>query len=61
LPAPVINPLRILYLLNHHPIDSGHAFSIYMTFVSSVIIVLILWNNALVRRYIDKQVSQVQE
>ncbi|MDJ0816817.1 MAG: hypothetical protein QNJ58_11470 [Desulfobacterales bacterium] len=61
LPAPVINPLRILYLLNHHPIDSGHAFAIYMAFVSSVIIVLILWNNALVRRYRNKEGLEVQE
>jgi hypothetical protein len=59
LPAPVFNPLRTLYRLNQHPGDSGDAFVIYMAFVSSLIIVLILLNNLLVRRHMDKQGSEV--
>jgi hypothetical protein len=54
LPAPGTNPLRILYLLNRHPMNSSYSFTIYMAIVTSAIFVLILWNNALVRRYIRK-------
>ena len=58
--VPIINPLRILYLLNHHPTDSGYAFTIYMAAVTSGIFVLILLNNLLVRRHIEKEGSEVQ-
>ncbi len=58
--APIINPLRILFLLNHSPTSSVYPFAIYMTFVSSVIFVLILFANALVRRHIRMEGSKVQ-
>lgn len=58
--APILNPLRILFLLNHSPTGSVYPFAIYMAFVSSVIFVLILSGNALVRRHIRKEGSKGQ-
>jgi len=52
--APLINPLRILYLLNKSPDSAGHEFAIYMAVVSVNILILILVNNALVNRHINK-------
>lgn len=57
--APLINPLRILFRLDHNPIGSGYPFAIYLAAVSSVIFILILVNNALVRRYINREGSKV--
>jgi hypothetical protein len=52
--APAINPLQILYLLNKSPNSSGYSFAIYMAVVLFVILILILVNNALVRRHINE-------
>jgi uncharacterized membrane protein len=49
--APAVNPLRLLYLLNHNPDRSGHLFAIYLTAVSVAILALILISNALVNRH----------
>ena len=59
--APTINPLRIIYLLNRSPDSRGHEFAIYMAVVSAAILILILTNNALVNRHINKiRDSEVQ-
>lgn len=58
-PLPVLNPLRILYRLHHHPTDSGYPFAIFMAVVSFVIFVLILWSSLLVRRYMQKEGLEV--
>ena len=59
--APAINPLRLLYLLNQSPDSRGYAFAIYITVVSVAILLLILVNNALVNRHINKSCgSEVQ-
>ena len=58
--AQAVNPLRLLYLLNQSPDSLGHAFAIYMAVVSFAILILILVNNALVNRYINKSGSEVQ-
>jgi hypothetical protein len=58
--APVINPLRLLYLLNQSPDSRSYPFAIYMAVVSFAILVLILVSNALVRRHINKSGSEVQ-
>lgn len=52
--APAINPLRLLYLLNQSPDSRGYAFAIYIAVVSVAILILILVNNALVNRHINK-------
>jgi hypothetical protein len=52
--APAINPLQILYLLNKSPNSSGYSFAIYMAVALFVILILILVNNALVRRHINE-------
>ena len=52
--TPAVNPLHILYLLNHGPDSIGNLFGIYMAFVVFAILVLILVCNARVRRYINK-------
>ena len=52
--APAVNPLRLLYLLNHNPDSSSDLFAIYIAAVSLAILVLILVNNALVSRHIDQ-------
>jgi len=52
--APAINPLRLLYLLNQSPNNRGDLFAIYMAVVLVAILILILVNNALVRRHINK-------
>ena len=49
--APAVNPLRLLYLLNHNPDSGGHLFAVYMATVSVAILVLILISNALVNRH----------
>jgi len=54
LSAPAINPLQLLYRLNQSPNSSVHAFAIYMAVVLFAILILILVNNALVRRHINK-------
>ena len=65
--APAINPLQLLYQLNQSPNIGGYSFAIYMAVVLSAILILILANNALVRRHINKrsrskvQGSEVQE
>jgi hypothetical protein len=53
--APVINPLRLLYLLNQSPDSRIYPFAIYMAVVSFAILVLILVSNALVRRHINRK------
>jgi hypothetical protein len=53
--APAINPLRLLYLLNQSPNNRGDLFAIYMAVVLVAILILILVNNALVRRHINKR------
>lgn len=50
-----INPLRLLYLLNQNPSFIGRPFAIYMVAVLIAILVLILKNNALVRRHIENK------
>lgn len=57
--APVVNPLRQLYLLNQNPGGSGHLFAIHIAAVSLALLVLILVNNALVSRHINKGGSSV--
>jgi uncharacterized membrane protein len=52
--APAINPLQLLYRLNQSPDSRGYPFAIYMAVVSFVILILILANNALVRRHMNK-------
>ena len=52
--APAINPLRLLYLLYQSPDSSGYAFAIYTAVVSVAILILILINNALVSRHINR-------
>jgi hypothetical protein len=53
--APAINPLQLLYLLNKNPGPAGGPFAIYMAAVLLAILVLILRNNALVRRHIESK------
>jgi len=55
--APAINPLQLLYLLNQSPSNRGYPFVIYMAVVLVAILILILVNNALVRRHINKKRS----
>ena len=52
--APAINPLQLLYRLNQSPNSSGYSFAIYMAVVLFATLILILANNALVKRHIDK-------
>ena len=52
--APAINPLRLLYLLNQSPNSMDYPFAAYMAVVLFAILILILVNNALVRRHIKK-------
>ena len=52
--APAINPLQLLYLLNQSPNSGGYPFVIYMVVVLFAILSLILVNNAMVRRHINK-------
>jgi hypothetical protein len=52
--APAVNPLQLLYRLNYNPNSGGYPIAIYMAVVLSAIFILILVNNALVRRYINK-------
>ena len=52
--APAANPLQLLYLLNKSTNSVGFPFGIYMAIVLSAIISLILANNAIVRRHMDK-------
>jgi hypothetical protein len=52
--APAINPLQVLYQLNQSPNIRGYPFTIYMAVVLVGILILILVNNALVRRHINK-------
>jgi len=65
--APAINPLQLLYLLNHSPNSRGYPFAIYMAVVLFAILILILVNHALVKRHINKNSrsavpgSEVQE
>lgn len=58
--APAVNPLQILYLLNHSPNSRGYPFAIYMAVFWFAILILILASNALVRRHINKSGSEVQ-
>jgi membrane protein YdbS with pleckstrin-like domain len=53
--APAINPLQLLYLLNHSPNSSGYPFAIYMAVVLFATLILILVNNALVKRHINQE------
>lgn len=52
--APAVNPLQILYRLNRSPDSSGDSFAIYLAVVLFATLVLILVNNALVRRHINE-------
>ncbi len=52
--APAINPLQLLYQLNQSPNSRGYPFMIYMAVVLFAILILILVNNALVKRNINK-------
>jgi hypothetical protein len=59
--APAVNPLHILYLLNHVPASTGNIFKIYMASAVFAILILILVCNARVRWYINKNdPSEVQ-
>jgi hypothetical protein len=53
--APAVNPLRLLYLFNQSPDSGAHPFGIYMAVVSLAILILILVNSALVRRFINQE------
>jgi len=55
--APAVNPLQILYRLQQSPDGSGDSFAIYMAAVSLAILILIVVNNALVRRHINESRS----
>jgi hypothetical protein len=52
--APAINPLQLLYRLNQGPQNTGYPLVFYLTVVLAVIFILILVNNAMVRRHIQK-------
>jgi hypothetical protein len=52
--APAVNPLQLLYRLNHSPQNTGYPIAIYMATVLLAIFILTLVNNALVRRHINK-------
>ena len=52
--APAVNPLQLLYRLNYSPNSGGYPVASYLAVVLSAIFILILVNNALVRRYINK-------
>ena len=59
--APAVNPLQLLYRLNQSPQNTGYPIVIYMAAVLLAIFILILVNNALVRRHINKNKrSEVQ-
>jgi hypothetical protein len=59
--APAVNPLQLLYRLNQSPLSMGYPFAIYMAVVLLAIFILILANNALVRRHMKKnRGSEVQ-
>ena len=58
--APAVNPLQILYRLQQSPSSSGESFAIYLAVVLFAILILILVNNALVRRHINDSRSEVQ-
>ena len=51
--APIINPLQLLYRLNQSPDSNSYPFAIYTAVVLFVILILIVVNNALVRRHIN--------
>ena len=51
---PAVNPLRLIYQLNHSPDGLGRAFAIYTAAVSFAIAVMILISNAIVNRHINK-------
>jgi hypothetical protein len=53
--APAVNPLYLLHLLNRGADGTGYPFAIYMTIVMSAVLVLIIADNALVRRFISKE------
>ena len=53
--APVVNPLQLLYTLNRSPQSTGYPFAIYMAAVCFAIFILILVNDALVRRHLNKK------
>ena len=55
--APAINPLQLIYQLNQNPSLSDCSYAIYMAAVMFAILILILKNNALVRRHIDSKGS----
>lgn len=60
--APAVNPLRLLYLFGQSPDSRSYLLAIYLTVVSFAILILILVNNALVRRHIKiGSGSEVQE
>jgi hypothetical protein len=60
--VPAVNPLQLLYRLNQSPQNTGYPFAIYMAAVWFAVFVLILANNALVRRHINKnRRSEVQD
>ena len=52
--APTINPLQLLYLLNQSPNIGGYPFVMYMAMVLLAILILVVVNNTLVRRHINK-------
>ena len=53
--APAINPLHLLYRLNRSMDGSGHLFALYMTVVTTAVLVLIWANGSLVRRRMQRQ------
>ena len=53
--VPAVNPLRLLYQLNHNPDGIGFGYAIYMAAVSVAILVLILLSNALVNRHLKRK------
>ncbi len=52
--APAINPLYILHRLHQSPQNLGYPVAMYMSVVLLVIFILILVNNAMVGRHIQK-------
>ena len=57
--SPTVNPLQLLYRLNQSPLSTAYPFAIYTAVVLLAIFALILANNALVRRHINKGKSKI--
>ena len=53
--APAANPLQLLYRLNYNPHGGGHSYLTYMAVVLPAIVILVLVNNALVKRHMARK------